>query len=150
MYNNDSKTISDCCQNEIKIEIDESGRTKSCEVDRIRVKRNELVIFERGVKDNDDNDNIDKVDKINCCNKAGVDQDKNQIRTANDKKSGEDNHCDDVGLVKLSNIKRWIKADSDRMLIKKVFALYDSRGRYQCIMDHDVEVVLEENLNISV
>ncbi|CAG8721660.1 23241_t:CDS:2, partial [Racocetra persica] len=108
--------------------------------------KNELVIFEYGVKDDDDGNNVNKDNTIDRCNEAGVDQDKNRIGASSDERSGK-------GENRTNSLKKGLmneRTDSDRMLIKKVFALYDSRGRYQRDMDHNAEVVLEGNLNISV
>ncbi|KAF0383910.1 hypothetical protein F8M41_011656 [Gigaspora margarita] len=53
-------------------------------------------------------------------------------------------NCDDVGLVKLSSIEQWIKANCDGMLIEKVFALYNSKDRYQCDMYCDAKVLMKK------
>ncbi|KAF0333029.1 hypothetical protein F8M41_008098 [Gigaspora margarita] len=71
--------------------------------------------------------------KVNATSNKQSSEDKNRIsiskKESMNKRSPEMrndmvkmNNRDDVGLVKLSNIERWIKADSDEILIEKMFA----------------------------
>ncbi|CAG8808932.1 8414_t:CDS:2, partial [Dentiscutata erythropus] len=62
---------------------------------------------------------------------------------------------EDKGRIKLMNeqsseIRNDNKAGGCRMLIKKMFVAYNLGGMCQRSVDHDTEVEIEENSNISV
>ncbi|CAG8832153.1 1790_t:CDS:2, partial [Gigaspora margarita] len=96
----------------------------NCYQNRIDIEIDEFDKFVMDKKNNDEgiDQDIGKEQCIDYCYK-------NRNKAMSDKQSGKDKN----------RIKQWIKANCDGMLIEKMFALYNSKDRYQCNMYYDTK-----------